>query len=386
MRKTYRFRAYPTKSQDKLIENHFDRSRFLYNKLLETNKKSYEETGKSVLGYDLLKTIPIIKNEYSFLKDTYSQVFQDVGKRVDLAYKHFFRRVKSGEKPGYPRFKGKHRYSSITYPQNNGSFSIENDAVTISKIGRVKICKHREVVGDIKTLTIKKTSSGKYYILISCDNIPVVKVKTNIDRVVGIDLGIKTFAYLSDKTKIENPRFLKKEEKELTKACRALSRQPKGTSLRAKARRKLCKIYERITNKRDNFSHQESRKLIDNYDLVILEDLKIDKMLQDGFRNLNKNICDVSWSDFVNKCIYKAEEAGKHIIKVPPENTTQKCSNCNKIVKKSLRDRVHKCECGSNLDRDLNAAINIFNLGLAKAKQKGMGIHSLAEMPRSPRL
>jgi len=293
----------------------------------------------------------------------HSQVLQNVSARIDFAFKAFFRRCKKGKKPGYPRFRNKFRYDSFCYTQSGFRVIEGKSVVQLSKIGRVKIVLHRPIEGKIKTCTVKRTATNKWFVSFSCDIDLDVKQKP-LDPVIGIDVGLESFATLSDGSKIGNPRFFKQEEKRLARAQRKLSGQKKGSPGRKWARRVVARIYERISNKRSNFSHQASRRLVDRFGVIAVEDLSINKMMKNNFRSINKSIGDVAWSMFIDLLSCKAEWAGKKVIRVNPAYTSQTCSRCGYRQSKKLSDRVHKCSsCGLILDRDHNAAINILALG-----------------------
>lgn len=343
--------------------------RWLYNKILETRKNVYEQDGKSLRLYDTQNMIPAWKVERSSLKSVHSLVLQQVNIRVDLAFKAFFRRIKAGETPGYPRFKGYGRYDSMTFTQYGNGAKIADGKLVISKLGSVKLVLHRDLIGIPKMVCVRRSATGKWFASVSCvteeDKLPVS------DESVGIDLGLSTFATFSDGDKIENPRFFKKEQGSLAKAQRLLGREVKGTPEWAKRRKVVARVYERITNKRTNFAHQESRKLVNRYGVIIAEKLSVVDMISNHtqiFGNkLNKSIADVAWNQFVQFTTYKAEDAGRLFLQVDSRNTSKMCSCCGSIVTKDLSVRVHSCHtCGLVTDRDHNAALNILALGLQR--------------------
>lgn len=343
--------------------------RWLYNKILETRKNAYEQDGVSLRLYDTQNMIPGWKAERSSLKSVHSLVLQQVNIRVDLAFKAFFRRVKSGETPGYPRFKGYGRYDSMTFTQYGNGAKIANGKLVLSKIGDIKIVLHRELIGLPKTVCVRRSATGKWSATVSCVT-EEDKLPTDGDS-VGIDLGLSSFATFSDGEKIANPRFLKKEQDALAKAQRRLSKETKGTPERVKRRKIVSRIHERITNKRTNFAHQESRKLVNRYGIIVMEDLSITDMMSNHIQvfgnKLNKSIADVAWIQLVQFTAYKAEDAGRLLVLVDPRNTSKMCSCCGEIVAKDLSVRVHSCpNCGLVTDRDHNAALNILALGLQR--------------------
>lgn len=362
MRKTFKYRLFPNKAQTRKFSQTLDACRWTYNHFLEERKNAWDNEQKSISRYDQVNTLPILKKEHEFLQLPQSQVLQEVAVRLDLAFRAFFRRIKSGEKPGYPRFQGRYRYDSFTYPQSG--FKLLDNTVQLSKIGNVKAVIHRPIEGKIKTCTVKRSSTNKWYVTFSCviEHEPVAQP---IQPAIGIDMGLESFATFSDTEKIENPRFFRKEEKALKKAQRKLSAQKKRSKARAKARKVVAHIHERIKWKRDNFAHQESRKIVDKYNTIAVENLSINDMQKDNYRCMNKSIGDVAWRQFLSLLSFKAEWAGKKCIQVNPAYTSQTCSNCGTRKKLKLNHRQYDCPCcGLSLGRDHNAAINILALGL----------------------
>lgn len=365
--KTYKYRIYPTKAQETILEKQLEECRWLYNKILETRKNSYEQQGISLGNYDTMVMIPGWKKERPSLKSVHSQVLQNVNVRVELAYQAFFRRVKAGKEPGYPRFKGYGRYDSMCYPQYGNGVRLEGNTLILSKLGSVKVKLHRELCGTPKTVCIRRSSTGKWFVTFAC--ICEATPLSNELKRIGVDVGLQSFATLSNGEKIANPRFFKKEQDALAKAQRQMSKYAKGTPERAKRRKVVSRIHERIANKRTNFAHQESRKLVNTYGVIVLEKLAVVDMMSNHtqvFGNkLNKSIADVAWSQLAQFTAHKAEDAGRLFLQVDPRNTSKKCSRCSSIIPKDLGVRVHDCpHCGLVLDRDHNAAINILALGL----------------------
>jgi len=361
MRKVFRYRIFPSKSQITKLQQSLTACRWLYNHFLEQRKNAWESEKKSLSRYDQSNTIKDLKQEYPFLADAFSQSLQDVSTRVDLAFRAFFRRVKQGEKPGYPRFRGMFRYDSFTYPQVG--FKLLDKTIQLSKIGNIKIKLHRPTEGDVKTCTIKRNPTGKWFVSFACDieHKPTVQP---IEPSIGLDMGLESFATFSDGSKIENPRFFRHEEKALVNAQRKLSKQEKASKARRKARKIVARVHERIAWKRSNFCHQESRKLVNKFNTIIVEDLSINDMKKDNFRCINKSIGDAAWRQFSDLLSYKAAEAGKKVIRVNPAYTSQTCSHCGNRHKLKLSDRVYHCPCCNlSLDRDQNAALNILALG-----------------------
>lgn len=363
MLKAYQYRLYPTKAQVSALNRTFDLCRKVYNNTLALRRDTWDYDQQYMSLFETNRMLKIWKQEFPELTSVYSQVLQNAQVRVDIAYKYFFQRVKKGNcKVGYPRFKSYGRYDSITYPQNGFYLDVQNQIVYASKIGKIKAVIHRNIIGKIKTMTIRKTSAGKWYVSFAVEYEPSIPESTS-KEVTGIDLGLTTFATFSNGEKIENPRFFRTGEKELARVQRRLSKEKKGTKERVIRRRIVSKVNNSISNKRKNFIHQESRKLVERFKLIVFEDLKIKSMQQDPI--LSKSIADASWGMLVRATQNKAEEAGSKVVLVDPNNTTQLCSRCGQYVRKELSDRVHSCSsCGLVIDRDQNAAINIMRLGL----------------------
>jgi putative transposase len=383
MRKTFKYRIYPTKKQEIILNSQLECCRMLYNNFLSEKKSLWETEKRSLSLYDLHAQLPGLKIQFPDLSNVYSTVLQDVAKRVDLAYQAFFRRVKSGEKEaGFPRFKGYGRYDSLSYKQYGSGIKLISKSgsviLSLSGVGHIKIIFHRELQGTPKTAIIKRSSTNKWYVSFSCEieqPQPLEKSPLN----VGIDVGLETFAYMSDNSKIENEHFFKTEEKNLAKANRKFAKFPKpsknipNTKARLKVKKALCRVHERIKFKREDFSHQKSRMVIDKYQIIVVEDLSIKQMKENTFKGLRKSISEVAWKSFFQLLYSKAAEAGRTVISVNPKYTSQDCSDCGNRVKKKLSQRIHECKkCGLKIHRDLNASINILRIGL-----DSLGIKSL---------
>jgi putative transposase len=364
MRLTFRYRLFPTAAQRSAMQQSLNACRWVYNKTLETRKEAWEECRESVSLYDTNKMLTQWKREHPWLSNAFSQSLQEAQQRVDLAYKAFFRRVKAGEKPGYPRFKGEHWYKSFTYKQPWNGFALEGQNLRLSKIGDVRIKLHRPLEGQVKTLIVKRDNVGNWYACFSCEVEPEPLPPT--DKVVGIDLGLTTFAVLSNGDKITRHRWMKQDSKDIARLQRKKEKLSKGSPERRRVVRALQHAYQRQTNRRNNFAHQESRKLVNQYQFIAFEDLNITDMQQNGNKTINQGIADVAWGQFVQYTTYKAERAGRGVALVDPRGTTQMCSGCGEIVPKDLHIRVHDCPCcGLRLSRDHNAALNILARGLA---------------------
>ncbi|HTI15176.1 MAG TPA: transposase [Dictyobacter sp.] len=376
--KAYKFRLYPNKATSEKLQWVLDRCRELYNAALEERKEAYRMAGKSISLYDQQNDLPKLKTE---IRPEYQEigahVLQNVLYRVDKAYKAFFRRVKNGEKPGHPRFKGKNWYDSFTYPDKAG-WKLKDRMFTLSKIGTIRLIQHREMQGKIKICTIKR-EQDQWYVVFVCE-VEAEKLPVSYEE-VGIDLGITHFAALSDGTFIDNPRHYRHAEKKLTKLQQALARKKRGSHRRKKAVLAVAKAHRKIKNQRKDFQHKASLQLVNRYQVIVFEDLqstnmsKAPKPKQDergkylpngaaAKAGLNKSIRDAGWGMFVQMVNAKAASAGRKVICVNPYKTSQYCSGCGVEVKKDLSVRVHRCpDCGLEIDRDTNAALNILSLG-----------------------
>ncbi len=361
MRKMFQYRIYPTKKQARKLSETLDECRWLYNHLLENRKTAYEQRGESLSCYQQQSTYPLLKQGRPSLTRVHSQVLQNVAVRIDLAFQAFFRRVKAHEEePGFPRFRGRDRYDSFTFPQSG--FSLTHDGrVTLSKIGSVKMVYHRPLKGKVKTCTIHRSSTGKWSVCFSVEGEPLRLPACS--EPVGIDVGLKTFATLSDETEIANPKFFRKEEKALANVQRKHAKLAKGTPERKKHSKVVARVHERIAFRRDNFTHQESRQIVDRFGVICVEDLHVNRLIYNHC--LAKSISDAAWTQFFDRLLSKAEEAGRQFITVNPAYTSQDCSRCHHRQKMPLRERTYHCPyCLLVIDRDLNAARNIKAVGL----------------------
>lgn len=382
--KAYKYRLYPTKKQAIRLQEVLDRCRELYNAALQERKDAYRMAHVSI-GYNQqaaqLPDIKEIRPEYA---DIHSQVLQDTLRRVDKAFKAFFRRVKNGERPGYPRFQAYDRYDSFTFPQSGFSLTADN-RVCLSKIGTLKVKfpqkkKANPPQGTMKTCTIKREGQH-WYVVFTCE-VEQELVHHPSEEAVGIDLGLLHFGTLSDGSTIDNPRHLRHAEQKLKELQDALSRKKRGSKRRRKAARIVGKNHRHIRNQRKDFHHKEARKLVNRYSVIVFEKLQPGNMsrrakpkqdaetgryLPNGASaksGLNKSIMDAGWGQFQQICVNKAEWAGSRVLLVDPKYTSQMCSGCGAIQKKELSERWHSCSCGCELDRDHNAAINIKRAGL----------------------
>lgn len=357
-------RLYPTRSQASALNHHMFLGRVAYNRALAARIHWYKTSGKSLSYYDQTADLTELRNSDPFWGDGVYAIQRDALRRLDKSYKAFFRRVKAGEKPGFPRFKGRNRWNSFTISQPHNP--IEEEKIRVCKVdGLIRTRNLRPIDGKIKEQRILRRASKWYCQLTieSADNSTPARLVVNA---TGIDLGIKTFAVLSDGTEIANPRFGKQLARKLAHANRNLSRTKKGSKNRRKAIARLQAIYAKISDHRSNFTHHVSKEIATKYDLVAVENLTVANMARG---RLAKSILDACWSQFLFQLAYKVENTGGLFVKVDPRNTSQDCSQCGERVPKDLSVRIHSCpKCGLVLCRDQNAARNVLLRALSLAQ------------------
>ena len=367
--KTYKFRLYPSAEQEKKLNEQLELCRDLYNSFLEQRILAHKM--RKNIGYNYQQNqIPGLRNIIREYKQIHSQVLQDVARRVDRAYENFFRRVrekKAGkqQKAGFPRFKPRQRYRSITYPQS-GFHIMENGHLKLSKIGKVRMFQHRGICGEIKTLNISREATGKWHASFSVMPEKSFTVPEKTGKGIGTDMGLMNLVSMSDGTMIPHPRFLRKGERKIKREQRRLARKIKGSGNRRRHKVRVARAYEKVKNQRDDFAHKLSHEMVKNDDFIVFEDLNITGMM--GNHHLAQSIADASWNKLVQYTTYKAESAGKEVVLVDPRGTSRTCSRCGWVQEDlKLSDRIFHCNaCGLDIDRDLNAAINIRNMGLIK--------------------
>jgi putative transposase len=357
--RTFRFRLKPTKKQAALLSSALALSQELYNAALQERRDAWKCERKGISYYDQTKELTEVRAIRPDVAGLSIDLAREPLRRVDRAYQAFFRRCKAGQKPGFPRFRSRDRYDSMA----TSSFRIEGDRITVCKLGSVRFRAHRELRGLPKHCIIKRLGT-KWQVSIVCEQGPIPE-KRPVRTAVGVDVGLSTFATLSDGRQIPNPRWTRHAAQEIAEKNRALARKKRGSRNRQKAKQALRRAHQRIEDRRRNFCHHVSKALVDSYDLIAFEALKIPGMLEG---NLSKSILDAAWATLLWQITYKAEGAGKWAVPVDPRGTTQRCSGCGETVHKTLSNRVHSCPCcGLVLDRDHNASMNILQAGRACA-------------------
>jgi putative transposase len=359
MRKAFLYRLYPNRPQSDKLTGLLDTARHLYNAALQERRDAYRMQGKSLNYYDQAGELKELRHELPEVAQLNFSATQDMLRRLDKSFKAFFRRVRAGEKPGYPRFRGHDRFNSITFPTYGDGIKIKDNRVYIQNVGLVKIKMHRSLEGKINTVTIKR-ECDKWYVVFS--NSVNIEPLPAYDKQVGIDVGLESFAVTSDGEFIENPRFLREAEAIIRRSQRKVSRRKKGSNSRRKAVKLLAKCHLKISNQRKDFAHKLSRHIVNTYGFIAVEDLQIKNMVQN--HHLAKSIADAAWGEFFSFTSYKAEWAGRQFTKVIPNGTSQDCAFCGTVVPKSLSVRIHNCpNCGHSVPRDFNSSLNILERG-----------------------
>jgi putative transposase len=364
VRKTFKYKLNPTPEQEQALEFILRRCRELYNAALQERRDAWHKCGVSITVAGQSAQLPAVKDVRPDYRDIHSQVLQDVLTRLDRAFQAFFRRVKAGETPGYPRFQGAARYNSFTYKQFGNGATLDDGFLVLSKVGRIAVRWSRPIEGTPKTVMISREADG-YYVCFSCADIPVEPLPPT-GQETGIDVGLASFATLSNGEHIFNPRWYRKAERALKTAQRCVSRRKKGSHRRRKAITLLAKVHLKVQRQRRDFHYKEALKLVEQHDTIYLEDLQVANMVRN--HRLAKSISDASWAQFRAILEAKAVYAGRRVVAVPPAYTSQDCSGCGWRVLKSLSVRTHVCpnpDCGLALDRDENAAKNIERAGQA---------------------
>jgi len=381
--KAYNFRMYPTPEQEKTLTSHFGQSRFVYNFFLRKRIDFYvankDEEKIGLNYYDTAKMLTELKKqpETDWLQESNAQVLQQSLRHLDIAYNNFF-----NKRAAFPKFKKKQSKQSFTVPQGF-KFDPQKGQLTIPKMTPLKIIVHREVEGMIKHITIKKTPSGKYFASLSCEIEKTIKPKQT-GREIGIDLGLKSFLVTSDNETIESPKFLQKSEEKLKRLQQLLSRKIKGSNRRNKARIKVARIHETISNQRNDFLHKLSHRLVGENQAIYAEDLNVKGIMAN--HHLAKSVSDSGWSEFIRQIKYKSEWNGVYFGQIdrffPSSKRCHACGWINESL--ALAEREWLCQgCGQIVMRDFNAAQNILQFG--KLNKVGLDKSELPKRPGRPR-
>lgn len=375
--KTFKYRLYPTKPQEQQMFQVLNVCRHFYNMCLEERKLAYQLEDRNVGKSDLEKLAIRYRQTFPQAKTVFSQSLQTVADDLDKAFKAFFRRVNTGEKPGYPRFKGRNRFHSFAFKQFGAGAKLDGRRLKLFGIGRVAVRWHRPIEGTIKTVRIVY-KAGQWYACFSCevsDKPPLPK----IGQAIGIDVGISALLTTSDGEKVENPEFYREGQMRLRCLQRSLERKKKGGKNRHNALLRVQRHHEHVKNQRSDFAHKLSYRLVQNYDWIACEDLQIRNMVRN--HRLSKSILDAGWGLFKQLLTNKAVDAGRHIVFVDPAYTSQDCSTpkCHYRHRNlSLSEREWTCpECHVTHDRDVNAAKNI----LSRTGWDAPVLHNVAPLP-----
>ena len=359
MLKVIKIRLYPTSHQKQLLSQDFGNCRWVWNYFLNLMNQTYKKTGKSLSGYEVKKLLPQLKkqDDTSWLKLTYSQCLQSVCLNLGIAFKNFFEK-----RSAFPRFKSKHGKQSLSYPQN---VKVLDDCLKFPKLGEIYAKVHRPIEGKIKTVTISLNKTGQYYASVLFEDGKEKPKQSTDGKAIGLDMGLTHFCITSDGSKYNNPRWLEKHERNLTLKQKALSRKPQGSNNRNKAQVKVAKVHNKISRCREDFQHKLSRKIVNENQVIVVENLNIKGMVKNHC--LAKSISQVGWGSFMTMLKYKAEDEGKVYLEIDrffPSSKT--CSNCLNVIDSLPLDIRHwTCNsCGTTHDRDINASINIRDEGM----------------------
>jgi putative transposase len=392
MQKAYKYRAYPNKEQEEAMLSLLNTHRHLYNAALSQRKHFYESEKRTISYKEQSAQLTQDRKVNPCLAGANFSSCQRTLKRLDRAMQAFFRRMKSGEEPGYPRFRGYGRFDSVDFTIGDGAKLTKDGKARFMGVGDVKIKMHRPIEGKIKTASFKKEADD-WYVVFSCI-FPDFEGEPSENPTVGIDLGLKAFFVDSEGQEVKPPKFYQKAQKKLKRLQRDVARKKRGGSNRRKAVKHLAKFSQHVKNQRGDFHHKTALDLVKKYGKIAHEDLNVKGMIRS--LNLAKSCHDAGWSGFIAILSHKAESAGVEVVAVNPRHTTQTCSNCGclPVVSLTLKDRLYNClHCGFSLDRDFNAAINIRNRAFCPsqntARTEPLGVNQedcLMDFPRSPRL
>jgi putative transposase len=339
VRRSFRYRLYPTRQQTRAMLQMLDTHRHLYNRALAERRDAWEQERRSVRYLDQAAWLKTERMTNPYLAQTNFSSCQASLRRLDKTFQAFFRRVQRGAQAGYPRFKGRDRFDTVEFPRYGDGCKITGDRVYFQHIGNVRIVLHRPIQGTIKTLSFTRRADD-WYLIVACD-LGEPTPQPHNGTAVGVDVGLEKFATLSTGEYIANPRFFRTNEQALARAQRRLAKHAKGTPERQYHKRIVRRIHERITNRRKDFAHKLSRRLVREFSVIVFEDLTITRMIKN--HRLAKSIADAAWNQLLAYTQYKAEDAGAVCMQIDPRGTSQRCSGCSAVVHKDLSIRVHQC-------------------------------------------
>ena len=369
--KTFAYRLYPTKPQKRLLEATVETCRRFYNDCLAERKDAYESDQRTVSKFEQLRKVKVLKDTSPFARNIHSHILQVVVADLDKAFRAFFRRIKSGDKPGYPRFKGKDRFDSFGLKEYGNGYKVHGRRLKVSGIGRIAVRWHREMPSQPSTVRIIRKADG-WYACFACE--VEAKPLPVTGRTIGIDVGIKSLITDSSGATTDNPKWYRAGQRKLRVLQRTVARKKKGGANRRKAVWLLQRHHLKVSRQRQDFLNKLANSLIADNDLIALEDLQIRNMVRN--RHLSKSILDAGWNYLVRRLHAKAEEAGRVVVQINPSGTSKTCSECGHVFEEvKLSDRWIDCpECGLSLDRDHNAAINILRRGLESLGGDGQSL------------
>jgi len=386
MLRVFRYRLYPTRAQEQALGETMRLLRALYNGALQERRDAYRLEGRTIGAYEQMRSLKEVRALCPEYAAIHTHLLQDVITRLDRAYQAFFRRCKAGETPGFPRFKGFGRYRTFTFKdaknRNGARLVAGGKRLELTGIGKVKVKFHRPLEGRVKQVSVSLDGDGHGYVAFVCDEV-VAKTLDKTGRSVGIDVGIATFAALSDGGMVDNPRLREAAQPAIRRAARTVARRRRGSKRRRKVAVVLQKQRARVQRKRQQFHHETAKAIVKAYDAIAVEELNV-RGLAAGM--LAKQVHDTGWAQFVTILSHKAESAGRELHRVEARGTSQQCSACGATVRKGLHVRVHRCPgCGYTEDRDINAARNILSKAGAQPSARGSVVGSFPD-PRSPLL
>lgn len=363
MFRAYVYRLYPSKSQRARLESVRETCRRFYNDCLAERRDAYQDRGETITKAAQLRRVKVLKATNPYAADVHSHVLQVVVADLDKAFRAFFRRVKAGEAPGYPRFKGRNRFAGFGFKEYGNGFKIDGRRLKLSGVGRIAVRWHRKLEGTIKTCRVY-CRAGKWFVSLAC----AVETPAPLPKAgaaIGVDVGLHRLATLSNGEQVENPRWYRRALRKLRVIQRSVARKRIGGSNRRKAVRLLQRLLLKVANTRKDFLNKLADELVKRFDRIVLEDLRVAIMARGRFA---KSILDAGWSYLVTRLAHKAESAGREVVLVDPSYTSRTCSACGVVFGHlKLSDRWIACACGVSLDRDHNAAINILGRGLGQS-------------------